>query len=614
MSLFSCFKSFSENAVDRMKNNGPNYKRLRRVEGFVLDNTLRESNVATDRPPTVEEKLRVLELIKDCGVKHIIVAAFSNHIRVDDLFVEALVERKIDMTNCYAFTELWTEEDKVLKKRVTIPKGFEKMKKFGIPNPIIEIDLASHCSGMTDVEHMQLLFSSLHEAIEWTYDNLSPDSKIFVNFRDFPVACDKVPERVVAFTKFLACLPRQPFGILFEDPSGAFLPSQLAWWSKIVRQTMKKYKWGHAQFLIHVHKGFGLAEASVLECLAAGCTGIWCSVCELGAVTGHACQAISLTNLLRLGNKNVADQYNFPALRTAAIETTEMFSGKEPPPATEIYGERALHTVFPPNGMAVGDFDVNRVFNTKALVRITSFTSCQMYQERLKAQFDVDCDEGVAERMRAILLYGAKRERKMNYNTSVGIVLLYEHAGGEILDKMFDFVFEEYANLVNNCIEMSKLREFFYSCRDNSDSELGLGQDETSSSAFFEHFLKAYFPDENDEKVAQCLRIFQNEEKHIPWKKVQLRAVWALLEYRPECVEPAMIVDTFMKKLILPRLAEEQMGKEFKVSVKNVMKGVRMMGKDIKKAQKHKSKVNAQKTSVQTTDAGNAKQATLSQV
>ncbi len=66
----------------------------------------------------------------------------------------------------------------------------------------------------------------------------------------------------------------------------------------------------------HTHR----SEACVMESLANGATGIWCGVSRVGASVGHCSSVVTLYNLHRLGNPHVAEMYNLPAIRDAAIE------------------------------------------------------------------------------------------------------------------------------------------------------------------------------------------------------------------------------------------------------------------------------------------------------
>ena len=142
----------------------------------------------------------------------------------------------------------------------------------------------------------------LLKRIEWTYDNLSTDAKIFVNFRDFPFVMQSMPERIFSVVQFLATLPvnKRPYGLIHEEPTGRFLPKEYAIWCLGVRRVMNSNNWKLGRLLVHVHEKWGLSEMVQLECLSSGgANGIWASVCEEGAALGHACSTVTLMNLVR---------------------------------------------------------------------------------------------------------------------------------------------------------------------------------------------------------------------------------------------------------------------------------------------------------------------------
>ncbi len=57
-----------------------------------------------------------------------------------------------------------------------------------------------------------------------------------------------------------------------------------------------------------------LADASMLECLACGCDGLWGAASPSGAGWGHASTLVALTNLARLGNPYVEKTFDMPKL------------------------------------------------------------------------------------------------------------------------------------------------------------------------------------------------------------------------------------------------------------------------------------------------------------
>lgn len=121
---------------------------LRNMNVFVLDNSLRESQVAQPLGHTLKDKYKILEQIKACKFQDVIVAAFGSNRRVDDAFCEDL-EKAFEGTDApqhtYAFTEVTdsiTKDGEMVFGKDHIPTGLKKMKKYGIANALIEIDVS----------------------------------------------------------------------------------------------------------------------------------------------------------------------------------------------------------------------------------------------------------------------------------------------------------------------------------------------------------------------------------------------------------------------------------------------------------------------------------------
>ena len=130
-------------------------------------------------------------------------------------------------------------------------------------------------------------------------------------------------QRVLKFIRMLGKLPqrKQPFAIMFEDPTGSSSEDEAIRFVLHVRREMDKVGW-HPHFLCHFHSGYGLADAVTLETLKVGCNGIWCAVTKEGAQTGHACSVVALTNLARMGCRDVIQNYDMVAIRDAAIQVS----------------------------------------------------------------------------------------------------------------------------------------------------------------------------------------------------------------------------------------------------------------------------------------------------
>ena len=308
---------------------------------FVLDNSLRETTVASLYGHTIEGKYRILKAVRSAGMKHLILGAFGPTRRVDENFIASLRDRgdMRDDEHYYAFSEFlnadapWFEgARKAGDGDDTMPYGLTVCKDLGIPNAIIEIDLMA-VWGM-GAGGVAAVSAGIEARTIWCRRELSPESKVFFNFRDFQHAWPQNPERVLDIVGALAKLPTasRPTGLLYEDQNGSWLPALMCEATEHLRSAMVDNGWAVGHLLLHVHKGFGLSDASQLAAIGAGATGIWCGVSANGAMTGHASSIITLTNLARLGNRHVRGRFNFVGLLNAAIIINEVCTKERCPP------------------------------------------------------------------------------------------------------------------------------------------------------------------------------------------------------------------------------------------------------------------------------------------
>ena len=95
-------------------------------------------------------------------------------------------------------------------------------------NPIIEIDTLRYRREMKVDSWCKVL----KKRFIWIKEKLGSDAKIFVNFRDFSDAMFHDVAPVLKIALFLGTLPLnlRPFGIMFEEPRGTYMPEEVGKW------------------------------------------------------------------------------------------------------------------------------------------------------------------------------------------------------------------------------------------------------------------------------------------------------------------------------------------------------------------------------------------------
>ena len=532
-------------------------ERLKNLDFFVLDNSIRESTVGQLRSHTLENKLAILEQVKKVGIKDIIVASFSHMTRVDDDFVQYLKDNDYDFSNFYSFSEVTEGVQNGAYDTETVPVSLKKNRKYGIPNTFFEMDLANE-----DVE-WETKFTSedmcqlIHKWMKWTYKRIAENARILFNFRDLPLVMTVAPERLLYVVRFLSKLPleERPFALCFEDPMGEYLPEELEAWTAAMRRTMTANNWLDGKILVHIHQKWDLQTASQLDCLTGGADGVWASLCEEGAAMGHACSSITMMNLIRLGNTKILEKYNCVHLRNAAKEVTRITTGKPPHPKQVLYGERATDLVF--GFIGVGDFDLAEFFGVETPNRMTTLATTDMIVDRLENVFgkDPQFTEDMAMKMKELMLTDVRSGRKEEYNSATGLALLFDRAGGKLTEKMSDVISsvamksEYHKDLIE---EVRKEWDFW----DQREAEQK--DDRLQFDSFYHGFLQPYFGCYRCATTKKALHALDMDANgYVDWKEFLVYIKWALNQYPNVTGVDELMSITFEKGLV-PAMRDER--------------------------------------------------------
>ena len=539
---------------------------LRRLDCFVLDNSLRETTVGQLKGHTLEDKWEIFKEVKKCGYKDIVVAAISDEDQVDDAFVKELFEREEDMTKLYAFCNLIDDinEDGTIITE-TVPTTLLKMKELKLRNPIIEIDLADHRIDWTKESIVEEVCQLLFRRIEWSKQQLSPKSRIFVNLRDFPIAMDQYPERVLRVVQYISslCELRRPLGLMYEEPTGRYLSDQMGPWTSSIREIMNAEGWNKGHLLVHVHQYLGLADSVQLECLKAGADGIWAGVCEEGSAFGHACSSITLSNLIRMGNEKVQKRYNCTYLRDAAIAVTRITTGIPPHPRQCLYGERALDSVFDFGGIAGGrtkrnSFDLANLFGEVHPIRISTLSSTDMLKQHMMNTFSFNANftEEMMQIMKKKIVQDLVDNRKEEYMSPVGSALLFNRCGGHLNVTMRDVIDNWKVNTSHWKELRSQLRGIWNEL-DGSKESNQQGDDAVEFETFFNRFLQPYYPNIRCKGVREAFKALDMDKNgKVEWSEWMVYVKWAIYEY-PEIIDLDELLSVAFKKGLFMAMQDE---------------------------------------------------------
>ena len=533
--------------------------RLRELDFFILDNSIRESTVGQLRGHTLENKKAIFKQIKECRMHSIIVASFSHMTRVDDEFCQWLEDQGEDFSKLFSFSEVSEGIRDGVYDTETLPVSLRKNREYGLYNTFFEVDLADpNCEWDTKftVNDMCKLIAKW---MNWVYDNINDKARILINFRDLPLVMTTAPERLLKIVEFLSTMApkKRMFALAFEDPMGESLPEELEAWTASVKKVMDGSGWKSGRLLVHVHQKWDLQTAATLDCLSAGAEGVWASLCEEGAAMGHASSSVVLMNLVRLGNTKVLETYDCKEFRKAAIEVTKITTGKAPHPKQVVYGERALDLVF--GFIGVGDFNLGDFFGEKTVNRITTLATPEMIIDRLVAlfgqnpQFTTDMASKMKEKMLEDLR--AVPPRKEEYMSKMGIAVLFDRAGGKMTEKMSQAIAEVAIKEPHHKTMVAEIRELW----DKWDSAEHRRRDNCLRfDSFYHGFLAPYFGCYRCQDTKKALRAMDmDNDGFIDWNEFMVYIKWALRQY-PDVENADQVISIAFEKGLIPAMRDEK--------------------------------------------------------
>ena len=534
-------------------------ERLKDMDFFILDNSIRESTVGQIRSHTLQNKIDIFKQIKKCGLRDIIVASFSHMTRVDDDFCQHLVDSGEDFTNLYSFSEVTEGLRNGRYDTEKIPNSMKKNKKYGLRHTVFEMDLANPDCDWGGAWTVSDQVSMLRKLFKWVRTEIFKDARILINLRDFSVTMSRAPQRLLEVVEAIASLPddEKIFAFIYEDLGDSF-PDELGIWTRSVRKVMNKSGWRDGRLLMHIHEQWDLQTAATLSCLEHGADGVWASLCEEGAAVGHASSSVTTMNLVRLGNKKVLERYNVEEMREAARKITKITTGQNPSPRQVLYGERALDAVFGFPLEVVRAFDINKFFGVEPVQRMNTLASDEMIRDHLvslfgeHAQFTLE----MGMKMKELMLEDLRSGRKEEYQSKLGLTMLFDRAGGETTVAMRDAIAEDKVHNLRHQELIDDIRQEW----DKWDSrEEVAGDGRLQRDSFYHGFLAPYFGCYRCQMTSDALcALDMDKDGYVDWTEFMVYIKWALRQY-PKLESADDVIDVAFQKGLIPAMRDEQL-------------------------------------------------------
>ena len=298
---------------------------LSQLQVMVIDSSIPGAMEVKGLTPT--EKHRFMELVRDCGIRHQLIPTSP-----DDQFC---LDLRTDPSRyagqvLYTFAEVAGQERRDREPPDLAPTaGMMRAEEYGLRNIFLEMD------GVCKVLPTGAIATEVLAArIAWVREHLGTGARIYVNLRNLPSTWDAPESTLRGVVQWLASRPpaQRITGIVLQDSIGHLLPQLFSAIVAELRAIMSTQGWG-GDLLVHVHQGYGLAEACVLGALGSGANGIWCGISREGAGCGSANSLTSLCNLIKMVSARLRGVWELCACQRKLCHQKKLSASSLPPHA-----------------------------------------------------------------------------------------------------------------------------------------------------------------------------------------------------------------------------------------------------------------------------------------
>jgi len=402
--------------------------RLRTVEPFLIDLSLRENPVGARVGQTLTDKIHLLPLIRAFGFRDILLGTLDyadpDELEVDDDFMMYLRDHDHDaLRGGWAFTDIGRDRGAGFQPS----RSMQKLAAYHVPNTLLEIYLAD----MQDYTFAELK-AWLPQSVEWLRTNMyrfgGAAPQILVNIVD---GCDAFHSNFDETCEILEVIRALGVtGLSFEDDRGTYFPFQVGAYVETARWYLPDQK-----ILVHVHTGAGFENASLVEAILAGADGVWGGLPKRAAIIGHASLGELLANLVRAGNPH-ALAYNLAQLTPLASIWQARDDQERPQEDTPILGSNAYRTPLAFFEQVPGraqDLPASVVGATQRYRICPVVSDPPVIRGRLGEVMDRDpksFDQSVMEQMRRLMRRSLREGRRIAWDEPTALIALYTAAGG----------------------------------------------------------------------------------------------------------------------------------------------------------------------------------------
>ncbi|WP_411024945.1 hypothetical protein, partial [Salmonella sp. s54836] len=208
--------------------------------------------------------------------------------------------------------------------------------------------------------------------------------------------------------------------------------------------------------------------------------------------------------------------------------------------------------------IGVGKFDLANFFGEETTNRITSLATKEMIRDRLENLFgqDEQFTVQIGMKMKEKILEDLRNKRKEEYQSRVGIALLFDRSGGKLTKSMVDAIAEVEVKNLHHMAIIKEIRQLWNAFNLQEEADGTDFRDSLLFDSFYHGFMAPYIGCYRCTETRQAFKALDvDNDGSVDWEEFLVYIKWALHEY-PRLETADEVMATAFEKGLIPAMRD----------------------------------------------------------
>ena len=170
-------------------------------------------------------------------------------------------------------------------------------------------------------------------------------------------------------------------------------------------------------------------------------------------------------------------------------------------------------------------------------------------------------NDQICGKMKELILQDLRTGRKEEYQSLVGIAILFDRAGGKLTPKMAEVIEKSKLTAAHHDNVIAMIRKDWDEW-DNREEGDGKGDGQLQFDSFYHGFMAPYFGCYRCSRTKKGLMALDmDSDGFVDWNEFLVYIKWALRQY-PDTEDPDVLLSIVFEKGLIPAMRDEKIAKQ----------------------------------------------------